>query len=60
MNETCCISIQILLKFVPKSPIDDKSALVQVMGWRWTVDKPLPEPVLTQVADTYVALGEMS
>ena len=31
------------LKFVPKGPIDYKSALVQVMACRQTGDKPLPE-----------------
>ena len=33
MNEKFCISIQISLKFVPKGPINNKSALVQVMAW---------------------------
>ena len=40
----------ISLKFVPRSPIDNKSALVQMMAWRWTDDKPLPEPMLTLFA----------
>ena len=51
MNETFCISIRISLKFVPKGPIDNKPALVQVMAWRRTGDKPLPEPTLTQFTD---------
>ena len=34
-------------KFVPKYPIDNKSALVQVVAWRRTGDKPLPELMLT-------------
>ena len=33
MNEKLCISIQISLKFVPKCPVDNKSALAQVMAW---------------------------
>ena len=41
-NENYRILIQILLKFVPKGPIDNKSALVQVMVWRRIGDKPLP------------------
>ena len=41
------ISIRILLKFVPKG---NKSTLVQVMAWRWTSDKPVPERMLTQFA----------
>ena len=28
--------------------MDNKSVLVQVMAWRQTGDKPLPEPMLTQ------------
>ena len=47
MNEKCCISIRLSLKFVAKGPIDNKSALVQVMAWRRTGDKPLAEPRLT-------------
>ena len=53
MNEKWCISIRISLKFVPKGPIDNVSALVQVMAWCRAGGKPLPEPVLTQ----YAALG---
>ena len=47
-------SIQISLKFVPKCPIHKKSALVQVMAWRRTGDKPLPEPMLTQFTGAYM------
>ena len=54
VNEKFCISIQISLKFVPKGQIDNKSALVQVMAWRQTGDKPLPEPMLTQFTDAYM------
>ena len=28
--------------------VDDKSALVEVMGWHWLGNKPLPEPMLTK------------
>ena len=31
---------------------DDKSALVQVMAWRPTGAKPLPEPMMTHFSDT--------
>ena len=48
LNETDRISIKISLKFVPRSPIDNKPALVQVMAWRWIGDKPLPEPMIAQ------------
>ena len=54
LNEKCCISIQISLKFVPKGSIDNKSVLVQVKAWRWTSDKPLPEPMLAQFTDAYM------
>ena len=54
MNENVKISIRISLKFVPKGPIDDKSALVQVMAWRRTGDKSLPETMLTQFTDAYM------
>ena len=58
-NEKFFISIRIWLKFVPKGPIDNKPALVQVMAWRLTGDKPLPEPMLTQFTDAYM-WGERS
>ena len=48
------IPIQLSLKLVPRSPIDNESALVQVMAWRWTGDKPLPEPMMTQFTDAYM------
>ena len=55
------IPIRISLKFVPRSPFDNKPALVQVMTWRQTGDKPLPEIMLTQFTDAYMQhQGEMS
>ena len=54
MNEKFNILIQISLKFVPECPIDNKPVLVQVMARRWTGDKPLPEPVLTQFTNAYI------
>ena len=39
------------LKFIPKGPIDNLEALVQVMAWCWTAEKPLPEPMLAQFTD---------
>ena len=47
-------TVEFLLKFVPKGPIYNKSELVQVMAWRQTCDKPLPEPMLTQFTDAYM------
>ena len=47
LNENVWIAIKISLKFVPKDAIENKPALVQVMAWRQTGDKPLPEAMLT-------------
>ena len=54
INEKFCILIRISLKFVPRGPIDNRPALVQVMAWHQTGDKPLPEPTLTQFTDAYM------
>ena len=54
LNENAKILIQISLKLVPSSPIDNKSAFVQVMAWRRTGDKPLPEQMMTQFIDAYM------
>ena len=54
LNENDSIPIQISQKFVPRSSIDKKPALVQVMAWRRTGDKPLPELMLTQFTDVYM------
>ena len=51
MNEKLCILVRISLKFVPKGPIDNKSALVQVLVWRQTDDKPLPEVMFAEFTD---------
>ena len=48
LNENDRILIQISLKFVPRSPIDNKPALVQIR------DKPLPEPMMAQFTDAYM------
>ena len=53
-NENFGNVIQFSLKVVPKAPIDNKSALVQVMAWRRFGAKPLPEPMLTRFTDAYV------
>ena len=53
--------IQISLKYVPRSPIDNKPAMVHVMAWRRTGGKPLPEPMMAQFIDAYLRhQGEMS
>ena len=53
LNENDRIQIQISLKFIPRNPIDNKPALVQVMAWRRIGDKPLPELMMTQFNDAY-------
>ena len=53
-NENDRIPIWISLKFVPRSPIDNKPTLVQVMAWRRIGDKPLSEPMLTRFTDAYM------
>ena len=30
-----------------------QQALIQVMAWHWTGDKPLHEPMMTQFPDAY-------
>ena len=45
-NEICSILIQISLKYVPKCPIDNKPALVQIMAWHREGDNPLSKPMM--------------
>ena len=54
LNENDRIPMQISLKYVLRSPIDNKPALVQVMSWRRTGDKQLPGPMMTQFFDPYM------
>ena len=49
-------SIPISLKYVPRSPIDNKPVLVQVMAWRRWGDKPLLGSMMTQFIDAYMWL----
>ena len=46
LNENVIILIKISLKFVPYGPINNIPALVQIMAWRWSGDKPLSEPMM--------------
>ena len=39
-------NVKISLKFVPKGPINNIPALVQIMAWRRPGDKPLYEPMM--------------
>ena len=49
LNENVRISIKISLKFVPKCPINNIPALVQIMAWRRPGDKPLSEPMMIRL-----------
>ena len=46
MNENVWISSKISLKFVPKGPINNIPALVQIMAWCRPGDKPLSEAMM--------------
>ena len=52
MNENGRILISISLKFISKSLINNKLALVQVMAWHRIGDKPLSEPM--RFTDAYL------
>ena len=45
-NENVRLSIKFSLKFVPKGPINNIPALVQIMAWRRPGGKPLSEPMM--------------
>ena len=49
VNENVRISIEFSLKFVPKGPINNIAALIQIMAWRHPGDKPLAEPVMVSL-----------
>ena len=49
VNENVRISIKISLKFVPKVPINNIPAMVQIMAWRRPGDKPLSEPMIVSL-----------
>ena len=50
LNENVWISLKIPLKFVPRGPINNIPALVQIMAWRRPGDKPLSAQMLVFVA----------
>ena len=49
LNENVWISLKISLKFIPKGPINNIPALVQIMAWRRLGDKPLSEPIVVSL-----------
>ena len=48
-NENVWIPIKISLKFVPKGRINNIPALVLIMAWRRTGDKPSSEPMIVSL-----------
>ena len=54
-NENVWIPIKISLKLVPKGPINNIPAMVQIMAWRRPGDKPLSEPMMVNL-HIYVSL----
>ena len=51
------LHILISLMLVPKDPMGNKSALVQVMACHLFGDKPLPEPMATQFTNPCATPG---
>ena len=49
LNENVRISIKISLTFVTKGPINNNPALIQIMAWRRSGDKPLSEPMMVSL-----------
>ena len=52
-NEDVCIPIKISLESVPKVQLTINQNF-QVMAWRRTGDKPLPQPMMTQIHNAYM------
>ena len=52
-EENCHILSEILSQFNRGVPTDNKSALVQVMGWCQIDAKFLPEPMMVYFYDAY-------
>ena len=49
LNENVWILFKICLTFVPKGPINNILALVQIMAWRSPGDNPLSEPLMVSL-----------
>ena len=48
------IPIQITLRIVLRSPIDNKPSLVHAIARQRTGDKPLPDSIMTHITDAYM------
>ena len=49
VNDNVWIPIKISLKFIPRGPINNIPALVRIMAWRRSGDKPLFEPMMIKL-----------
>ena len=54
LTESTSSHVSIQLHFVPEGPVHNMSPLVQEMAWHLFGAKPLPEPMLIHITDTYV------
>ena len=57
LNENVWIPIKFSLKFVPKGPINNIPALVQIMAWRRPGDKPLSEAMVVR-SQTHICVTQ--
>ena len=55
LNENVWIPIKISMNCVPKGPIDNNPALVQIMAWRRPGDKPLSEAMMVSLTTHHSA-----
>ena len=53
-NKNVWILIKISLKFVPRGPVDNMAALVQIMTWWQRGNKSLFEPMMAKLIDAYM------
>ena len=56
-NENCCILIKFSLKYIRKGAINNNRALVQIMAWRRSGDKPLSEPMMVRLPTDICVAG---
>ena len=54
LNENLSISTKISIKLVPKGPLNNIPALVQLIDWYPTGNKPLSEAMMAYFPDTFV------
>ena len=58
LNVNVWIPIKISLRFVPKGPINNIPALIQIMAWRRPGDKPLSEAMMVSLP-THICLTRL-